>query len=121
MRDLSLRKFLSALLLQGEINLSGRHLHALLFVSCRTVKAEKQIFVQRPLAEHLVGLHLHLLLLVRQPITLALVQSCHGLCIKLAVVNRLCVVNHSVDLDTDETSAARRIAQQVDMIAGSNK
>lgn len=121
MRNLSLRKFQATRLLYRKVNLPGRHLHALLLVAGRTVKTVKQILIQRTLAKLLVGPHLHLLLLVRKPITLTPLQRRYRLRIKLFVFNRLHVVYHPFHLYADKTAATRRVAQQIDMVAGRNK
>ena len=86
-----------------------------------TIILKKQILEQRTLLKRLVRLHLRDLFLMRQPITLVIIQGGNRLRIELEIIDRLGIVYHPFHLDTNETAAAGRIAQQIRMVARSDK
>ena len=86
-----------------------------------TIILKKQILEQRTLLKRLVRLHLRDLFLMRQPITLVILQGGNRLRIELKIIDRLVIVYQSFHLDTNETAAAGRIAQQIRMVARSDK
>ena len=86
-----------------------------------TIILKKQILEQRTLLKRLVRLHLRGLFLMRQPITLVIIQGGNRLRIELEIIDRLGIVYHPFHLDTNETAAAGRIAQQIRMVARSDK
>lgn len=86
-----------------------------------TIILEKQILEQWTLLKRFVRLHPQDLFLMRQPITLVIIQGGDRLCIELKIINRLVIVYQSFHLDTNETVAAGRIAQQIRMVARRDK